>query len=260
MTLEDPYKEPSRKDETYEVVSGVDFRPFEGVSQFCIPQQKNTPFRVPERYDDRLLLRRAVSYQKIPGVIDVISEDHLELMSLRVMMGERPVEKPLGEIHFRDNYHKPFRREAIEEPAILRFSFIPRTPQEYARLLNSYVHTILGIDNYMSFWNMNKPQVRRNLRYLESNDEMRLLVVEKNLFNVNWMEEQVQNAPADPTDTDREGEDEELGRITYIWLPPVLTALQTVEMTFDSLDDTGDIQEHPTEPVEPEKERIPILV
>ncbi len=258
MKPENPFKEPNRIDEPYEIVPGVSFRPFESSQQFCIPHDKDIPFRVPERYDDHLLLRRAVAYQKIPGVIDLITEDHRELMSLGVMMGVHPVEKPLGETYFRDNYHKPFRREAIEEPAILRFSFLPRTPQEYARLLNSYVHTVLGSDNYMSFWNMDKPQVRRNLHYLESHEQVSLLIVEKNLFNVHWMEEQIKANP-DPEETDEASEDEELGRITYIWLSPTLDPLKTIEMTFDQIDDADDIQEDPITPVEPEKELIPIL-
>lgn len=252
MPAENPKRESSEEDTPYEIKLGVPFKPFETTCCFCRSGEGNKPFLVPEAYDHILVLRRQISFYGITGVIDVITEDPGCLLDL-LTIGINGTEKPLGETHFESTYYGPGREEFTERPCILRFSFLVKNPSEYSKLLVSYADVKLGKDLYLLTWNQNRPSVKSNMQFLEESGNP-LLVVEKNLFND-------KNTSEDPiTEDDKNGfETKDFGRDTFIWLPKKLESLQTIELAFNQFDG-GDGKEQPTEPIEPEKDRVPVLV
>jgi hypothetical protein len=189
----------------------------------------------------------------------VITDDPIS--GLQSLFGEncRLVEKPMGETHFESIYKGKDNQEFTEEPCILRFSFLVHNPGEYAKLLNTEADIELGKERYLLIWNQNRPLVKRCMQYLEEKNKKIVVVTEKNLFNHNELNfnEQKSDYPDGELEIE-ELEKLEFGRITFIWLPAELKQLRKIKLTFYRLDDGGGSTE-PLKPIDPEKERIPIL-
>lgn len=236
---------------------GVGFRPYRESRRFCIPGEGNKPLLVPEQYSHVLALRKQVSIYGIHGVIDLISEDPYAIFDSMLAKGSRGVETPLGFTHFESIYRGEGNEEFTQRPYILRVSFLVRTPNDYAKLLITYVDVKLGEEQYLLLWNQSRPKVKRCMQRLEENSDP-LLVVEKNLFNIKEMGNSELEGPITEEEKDRH-EKEDLGRCTFVWLPKNLKKFKTIEFTSNQFGGEGN-QEQPTEPIEPEQEPLPVLV
>lgn len=239
MSTENPHRE-TRKDNhhPYEIKLDTPFKPFETARKFYYPQKGKQPFLIPEKYTHTLLLRRGVLLYGIRGYVDIISENPdapAEILVRNILL-----EKPLGDADFKEIYRGRNNITYVKQPYILRLGFPLGTPNEDAKLLNSYVDVTLGKEQYVLAWNTNISRVRRAIRRLENGEE--IIVVEKNLFNLKNTD----------TEKDIEGEDNDHHRLTFVWLPDDLKKLRAISLTFHQLYDKGD-QKQPTEPIIPER-------
>lgn len=240
------HTEINQGDPSLEIVLGTPIKPFENEQKYY--RRDENFFLVPESYTYTLALRKKVSLHNITGYIDVISEDPIApveayLEQLRLSKRAKPpegllvsqpaalpvIEKPFGHVMFEMTVYSPKRKRITESPYILRFSFLPKNPAEYAKLLGSYADVKLGDERYLAAWNLSKPVVRRNMRHLEAGNS--LLVIEKNLFNIKGQE------------GDASDDKEDFERITYVWMPADLDKFQTIEMTFHHFKDWGETDE-----------------
>lgn len=239
MTKEIPDRDSGELiQQPHEVALAVSFKPYEMATQFTQSKDRNfqllSQFLIPESYKHTLLLRRELQYEGIQGVVDVISEDP---------KGPHwPIEKPFGGVAF--CYMGTLKDGSVleEKPFILRFAFLPRTPAEYTKLLNSYVRVKLRKEEYELYWNWNRPGVRRNMQKLESGEEV--VVTQKDLFNVKEIPES--------EDVDMEAfENTEVGRLTFVWMPKKLIRFKTIQLIFHKFagDDYPDELIEPTPPI-----------
>lgn len=231
MSSENPQGERVEGSQPYEVSIGVSFKPFEKAEDFIKPDTNGKPAGIPEDYVYSILLQQKVTYLGVEGYIDVISEDIMAMGE--VLMSDHSLEKPFDDVGFVLTISEKDVK-ARQIPYILRFSFIPRSPADYVKLLNSFVDINMGEGEYVLVWNINRPCVKENLQYLESGEEV--LVIEKNLFN--------RHNHTDKEDTEA-GELEEFerkvyGRVAFVWLPDDLDKLKTIELIFNQFDDDDD--------------------
>jgi|SRR3989338_646794 len=230
-----------------EIPMDVPIKPYLGMRRWFWPKHGEKPNQIPEGYNYTLLLRRRVSLHGIEGFIDVIGEDPNSLAQMVVNNGHYDVEKPFGEVAFRMIWGAETEtlRDADldEQPFILRFGFPVRNPAEYAKLLNTYVDVKLERERYMAAWNLSLPAVARRMKRLEEGNPIRLK--EKNLFNLKDVE------PAAEGDGINE---EDFGRITFVWLTPEIRKLRGIEMTFHQFYDNDG--EEPDIPPSPEKDLV----
>ncbi len=247
MSVEAPRGEP-RKDNTqpYFIRLDVPFRPYERVRQNYWPKKGENPALYYERYDHTLLLRRPISLYGILGHIDIISDDPWRSW-IEATTKSLPVEKPFGETHFEFIYRGREDITYTEQPHILRFGFLLRTPADYAKLLDTYVDVEMGKEKYMAAWNLSIPRVARRMQRLEEGGELAL--TEKNLFNLKTVE-----GVKPPEDTE-DGHKEDFGRVTFVWLLADRKKLRTIKLTFHRFFDEGDEEPQP-ESLLPDRERL----
>ncbi len=250
MSPEKRLREPNKNSQPYEIMLGTSFKPFENAHKAYRPEKGEEPLVVPESYDHILALRKKVRLFGFEGYIDVISEDPDAFVEM--LIEDYPLAKPLGPADFKMVVSRSRGTEYVREPFILRFTFLPQTPSEYGRLLNIYADVRLGDYQYMLVWNLSRLTVKRNLKSLEAGEK--ILVVQKNLFDTNLME----NGELIIPDEDDAYEKTEFDRISFVWLPDELRLLRTIELTFHEWDH-GDDQEQPSDPLTPERIPTPIL-
>lgn len=248
MSPENLRNEHKKDDKPYEVILGVPFKPFEKARRFFWPKKGEKPFPIPESYDYELLLRRKISLFGIEGYIDVISEDPEAPVEFLVGKGRYPLAKPLGDTEFRMIYGGPNDIEYTNKPNILRFAFSLSTPADYSKLLSSYADVQLGEEQYILFWNVSRPSVKRNMQKLESGEK--ITVVQKNLFNSKLIDGNLDEEVSGDEKTDCD-------RITFVWLPDKLKLLQTIALNFHLMDG-GDDRDQPVDPISSERNRIPV--
>lgn len=239
MSAENPRKETRKDNHPYEIKLDTPFKPFETARKFYYPQKGEQPFLISEKYTHTLLLRREVLLYGLKGYIDIISEN-LDAPA-EILARNLPLEKPLGDADFKQIYRGNNNITNIKEPYILRLGFLLHTPNEYAKLLNSYADVELGKEQYVLAWNTDISRVSRTIQRLEAGGKV--IVVEKNLFNQKNTN----------TDMEESGErDINFHRVTFVWLPDDLKKLKTISLTFRQIYDKGD-QKQPAEPIIPDR-------
>lgn len=235
--------ERARNEEAYLIQLGVPFKPFERVRSFYWPKKGEDQIDVPESYSYVLSLRKKVLCYGMDGVIDVISEDPETWPT--TIKEKHP--QPLGLAYFRFVYDGK-DMEITDQPFILRFTFIVKTPAQYSKLLNSYADVQLGKKHYMLAWNLSMPVVEKEMQKLENGEEV--MVVEKNLFDTDEM---------DPRTLEEiEGGREEFGRITYVWLPDDLKKHRTIKLNFKQFEDGDEEREQISPPHDKERLLLPV--
>lgn len=246
---------------------GIGFKPFKGVRNFHhVPKDKT--FDVPEDYPHYLFLRKKVSLHGIPGLIDVVSEDPTSFIDKLALIANTSkyrlfCDQPLGQVDNAIKYSGSGKYEPTDPAAILRFSFLLKNPNQYARLLTTYCVVDLGKDKFLLNFDLNQLAIKRGLQALESGK--RIIVAEKNLFNLGKLE----NLKQEKASADGEAESSELelpekdqgdpGRIAFVHLPKDIKKLRTINVTFYRYNDWGKPEEYPTEPLQPNLQPIPIL-
>lgn len=220
----------------FEIQRGTSFRPYKGVRRFYQTPKGKSPLIIPENYDHGLALRKWVTLDQMDGLIDVITDQQFAWVG-SLMKGGYPLEKPLGEVSFISDMHSDRRVVNREEPAILRVSFHPKTPSDYAKLLNTEAEVKLGPERYMMIWNLSRATARKNMQCIEEGHD--IWVIEKNLFNIKKASAiELENCALEELEKLR---NEEMERVTFIWLPINLRLLRTIDFRFNSIEhDTGD--------------------
>lgn len=231
----------------YNIVLGAPFKPFKGAREFYFPPEGKKPFYIGEDYTYHLYLRRWVNLQGIDGCIDVISEDPKSFIRKMAVMaaGYRYFsDEPLGETNKTTYYSGNGVYTPEEESAILRFSFILNTPEEYSRLLSTYGEAKLGRERFLLTLALNERKVSEGFDVLRSG--RKLLVVEKNIFNLKEVEKMEKLAWLDTVDEKVEGEVPE--RVAFVEFPVDLKKFRTIKLTF-STDPSGGERKGIGEPI-----------
>ncbi len=251
--------EPESNKDRHEIVLGVPFKPFRGVRRYQTPSGGDLV--VPESYPYYLYLRRNVSLSGIDGVVDVIEDDPKNFISKIAVMAspyrlfsDYPLGRFLPTIKYRGNN----QYEPVVISTCLRFSFLVKTPRDYAKLLSTYADVNLGKEKFLLIFNLNQQSIKRGFQWLEEGKE--LLVIEYNLLNYKEVEE-ISKEPAGNPETDQvktKKDQGDPGRIAFVHLPDNLRKLRTTEVVFNRIDPWGD-REYPPEPVQSNLQPIPIL-
>ena len=248
-----PERRERRSNEQYPIQLGIPFKPYERMRSLYWPKNGEDPLKVPERYEHILALRKQVSLYGMDGAIDVVSENPREWSRAIASMAEGiGVEQPMGLAYFhmiigpeQDDI------EFSEVPFILRFTFLAKTPAQYAKLLNSYADVELGKEKYLAAWNVHRPSIDERMKKLESGEQA--MVVEKNLFNLKKYEKAEEEGMimTDEEPTKRR-------RLTYVWLPVPddLSQYRAIRITFNQFDDDGDNQEDSIDPSPNQRELV----
>lgn len=239
--------EGDRDKDRFEIGLDLPFKPFEKEKKFFWPKKGDKPFVVPEDYNYVLSLRKKVRFRNLDGYIDIIQDDPIYSI-VRGFLNTRDVEKPMGEVINKLGWGKD-SVDIEEAPQIIRVSFFTKKPSDYSKLLQSYVDVKCGEQIYIMAWNINRKCVQERIRVLENGDE--LLIIEKNLFNQNLIDEEVEYSPGDDAE-------EEIGKIGIVWLPRDIKKLNTLEFTFRQFG--SDDYPKTLDPAPPLKKPEPVLV
>ncbi len=232
----------------HEIQRGVSFKPYKGARRFYQTPKGKSPLIIPENYDHGLVLRKWVTLDGMDGLIDVITDQQFAWVG-SLLKGGFPLEKPLGETAFIVDMLSDREEVYKEEPAILRVSFHPKTPSNYTKLLNTEAEVKLGAERYMMIWNFSRATARENMQCIEQGHN--IWVIEKNLFNIKEAEAvEVEDYDLEELEKLR---NEEIGRITFVWLPINLRLLRTIDFRFNSAE--HDSESYPVESL-PSGERI----
>lgn len=220
---------------THEILLDTSFKPFERMRWFFWPKKGETPFVVPDDYDYVLTLRKKVRFRGMEGYIDIIQEDPFQSMAI-ALLGRGSIETPMGDVTNRLTLSRKGNSGVIDEaPQIIRVSFLTKNPSDYSKLLQTYVDVKCGQEIYLMTWNIDRPCVKKRIKFLEEGNE--LLVTEKNLFNKNSLDKELET-DSEPGDI----EDQEIGQVGIVWLQRDLKKLKTIEFTFRRLDSDGDTE------------------
>lgn len=268
-----PLGESSKKLPIHEITLGVGFKPFEGATDWYDGLEPIKEFQnIKDYWDHRVFLRRPVSLKGVQGRIDVMSDNPWSIVQYLIRGKDWMVssDRPLGEVK------EPIMTrgtdgkfvENKERAAILRFTFLLKTPADYTKLMSSYSSIDLGGTEFILHLMFNQKKARAALENLRKGKAV--LITEKNLFNVKILEEPETHAEEeeDPGIGELSGtqwSDEKIkalptipDRITFVTLPVDLEKLRTIEVTFEGFDDWGD-SDYPPEPVLPSGRPLPVL-
>jgi len=253
----------------HDIQLGARFNPFEIARVFYEAPEGGETFIVSERYDHLLYLRRPVSLHGIDGRIDIISEEPLPVLSMWAVQAAgymSYIDHPFGRIEkvtkFRDG-----KFDMNKNQAILRFSFLVKTPSEYAKLLRTYGTVTLGEEDFLLNFAVNQKFVQKGLKRLEQGKQ--LLAVEKNLFSERQIEEITEKYGLESEEGEGEGSlliasppkkrrRECPSRIAFVDLPVDLETFRSIAIVFQSFDGFGEA-EYPTQPIQPNRKPIPVL-
>lgn len=253
--------ESSRNRERHAIILGAPFKPFERVRRWYDERRDKLYYDVPESHEHYLYLRRHVSLYGIRGAVDIISDDpmvFIEIMA-QIARGYRTFSgHPLGDVFSTSIYKGNGNYEHTSIPAILRFSFLPTTPSEYAKLLCSYADIELGKDKFLTIFNLNQNAAKRKMNALEQGEKV--LVKEKNLFNYDDLDKRpkITSAEGEVELNRKEDDDEDPGRISFVSFPIDRKKFRTVKLTFNRIYKGGE-GEYPTIPILPDHQPLPVL-
>lgn len=261
MTVEAPKGEPPKDKQSLLIIPGVAIRPFENDTDFYeyTDEDLALPNFIPETYRHAIILRRKVSFLGLNGLIDVITEDPLATFrSIRPgMIHEQPMDA-ISSFMFTMS-RKTNQLSVDEEPCILRFSFKLRTPSDYSKLLNTHLEAQLEKERYRLFWALQQKKQKRIFKRLEIGRK-EIKVTEKNLFNVKMKEFELAGEAVDDEEIELPKlPNEDIGRVSFIWLPMDLNRLKTIAITYYEDGKDGDEEQLP-DPIEPEAIKEPVLV
>lgn len=251
------------------ISAGIPFKPFENSTAFheLNASDFEPQHQINESDQHALVLRRHVNFLQMHGHIDILSESKMMSVVPLFLYGrgalnvlDELTEEPLGSTDPPGVKIDTQNKSTEQDPCVLRFSFNLNTPSDLARLLRTYVHVDLGTEEYVMFWENQRKTLQRVFKSLENREENDLKISEMNLFNIKWLEKkgifEETDIELDPEEQDNQPEN--LGRVTFVYLPKDLEKLRTIKVTFRNLDDpeNGEI----TSPIEPESIKEPVHV
>lgn len=247
----------------YDIFLGVPFKPFEGMQRWHQESINGRLPKIPERYDYYLYLRRKIGLYGINGVVDVISEEPMSIISTWAVIARNFrvfMDSPMGPVEDECRFHNG-KFEPVKVPAILRVSFRPTTPNEYAKLLCTYVDVDMGSERFLLIFNLNKQAIKRKFKSLKGGKGV--WVAEKNLFsyvNIEKLDRETKDEEdGDENPKDYDSPKGDPGRIAFVRLPIDIEKFRGIQMTFHRMYDGGE-REYPTEPILPNQQPLPILV
>lgn len=233
----------------HDIVLGVPFKPFEGISEFGQYEQEEGIFaNVPESYKHKLYLRRKVSLSGIDGRIDVISDERLGwfFSTTRIDTGYKSlIDLPFG------NGSNAIPKDKV----ILRFSFLLKNPSDYAKLLSLSAIINIGEDKFLLDFSINKKKMQKHLDILSNGEAS--LVSEKNLFSIKTLDDLEEKMKEESDDSKSKKDEKEMpDRISFVMMPVDLVKLKTISMLFEA-DDWSPSEALPI-PDDPQKEPVPV--